>query len=397
MRRLVRFLSLALVVVGIFWVGLWWYAESRLALAVDQMTTLLRSHGWTVAHGAVIRGTSPFRVEVLVSDLRLTPPVTNGPAPTLAIPALDMTVRPGTPFTLDLAPASTWRLALADGPSATLHFGSIAATERFDPASLLNGSDNPLRAGSFHATDLRIDSQNTNFTLLSIAAISVDDTRNPRAGTAETAFSLRESVSGLALSPIFTTLGDLPFGGKLGRLSLDLAVSGPAAELPAGLAGALAPQINRPARPLAGMTPADFMAIWQRTGPALHRWARAGGHGSLGVRLVVGPLDATGKGEFGFDSGTQPRGQMHLVADGFGAALGTISTHYPGLVGGISALTAAASPFLVRGPKGGQRLAVTFSLAHGALTANGTYLVTVPPLVWPDAPPPPAGAPKPKG
>ncbi len=397
MRSLVRFLSLALVVVAIVWLGLWWYAESRLALAVDQVATVLRSHGWTVTRGAITRGTSPLRAEVVVSGLRLTPPVANGPAPTIGIPALDLMVRPGTPFTLNLTPASTWHLALVDGPSATLHFGSITAAVQFDPAALLKGSDNPLRAGNFHATDLRIDSQNTNFTLLSIAAISVTDTRNPRAGTGQTAFSLHESLSGLALSPIFTTLGDLPFGGKLGRLSLDLAVSGPAAELPAGLAGAFAPTIAGPAGQTTAMTPADFRALWQQAAPALHRWAQDGGHGRFGVRLVVGPLDATGKGEFGFDSRLQPRGRMHLVADGFGAALGTISTHYPGLVGGISALTEAASPFLVRGPKGSQRLAVTFDLADGKLTANGTDLMTVPPLAWPAPPPPTAGAPKPKG
>ncbi|UNC12952.1 DUF2125 domain-containing protein [Acidiphilium multivorum] len=391
MRRLVRFLSLVVVLAALGWLGLWWYAESRLALAVDQAAARLHAAGWTVSHGAVTRGTSPFVADVRVADLRLTPPVADGPAPTLEIPAVDLVVHPAAPLTLDLGFATVWRMALEGGPSFTLRFGNIAADDRFDLADLLHHAPDPLRAGAFHATDLRVDSENTNFTLVSIAAIDASGTRNPDAGPDSMAATLHESLRGLALSPLFVTLGNLPFGGKLTALSVDLALSGPAAALPARLT------LPPGARWLAPGAAANLPALWRQLGPALHRWAQGGGHGTYDFGLTVGPLDAHGTGSFGFDAGTQPKGRLHLVADGLGAALGALSTHYPSLTGDISALTTAAAPYFTRGPKGGQRLAVDFVLAHGAVSANGTKLTTVPPLVWPASPQAVPGKAAPKG
>lgn len=388
MRRLVRFLLVLLVILAIGWLGGWWYAEGRLELAIEQGTAALKHAGWTVSHGAITRGSSPLTAHVSVTDLRLTPPSTNGPTPTITLPMVDLTVHAAAPFTLDVALPTAWQIALDHGPDLTLHFSTIVNRYVLDPHAVLAHEPNPVRAEAFRATDLRVDTANTNFTLISVASLSGWGTRDPQAGKDGTAFSMHEKLTGLALSPIFATLGNLPFGGKLSELRFDLALSGPPLDMPNDL---MAPSGHVPSKlsasGIAGLATdsATAQALWHKAGPPLHRWAQAGGHGTFGLGLKVGPLDARDTGSFGFDDKTQPVVKTHLIADGIGATLGTIANHYPSLVDGISKLTAATAPYMKKGPNARQRLAIDLALAGGVLTANGRKAADVPAVVWPPA------------
>lgn len=378
MRGLVRFLLLLLVMTAIFWLGLWWYAEGRLELAVDQSVTAMRKAGWTVSHGPVIRGTSPLRAQVMVEDIKLTPPDRTGRAPNVVLPGVLLRVRPSAPLTLDLALPTEWRIGLAAGPQLSVRFATIRDSYQFDLKAVLDRDPNPVRSGTFRATGMRVDGANTNFTLVSIAGLEATGIRDPLAGTSATAFSMHEKLTGVALSPIFTTLGNLPFDGKLKELTLDFTMSGPPIHVPHDL---LPPS---GAENLAAGSEAA-LAAWKIIGPAVHDWAAAGGHGTFGLGLKLGPLDARESGTFGFDDSTQPTAKVHLVADGLDATLGAIASRYPDMVDDISRLTAASAPYMSKGPKGGQRLKIDLELAHGVLSANGNKLVDVPRVVWPKA------------
>lgn len=381
MRGFVRFLIVLIVILAIAYVAAWWYAEGRLAVGFQQSEAALRQAGWTVTHGTVTRGNSPAAATLSVADLKLTPPDRNDPAPTIALPSVKLAVRPGAPLTLDVGLPLSWNIALPSGPAFTARFTAISDRYGFDLNALLHHAADPISSSAFAASGLRIDSADTNFTLISVKSFSVAGTRNPQAGKTATALSVHENLTGLALSPIFVTLGRLPFSGRIAALSLDLKLSGPALNLPAQGLPVPAPGA------IASQGAAAGQAMWQAMGPQLHQWAEAGGHGSFAVGLKIGPLDAHDSGSFSFDATSQPVMNSTLKASGVGAMLGEIATDYPQTVGIISTLTAAAEPYLTKGAGGNQHLAVDFGLGQGVLTANGKKVATVPKLVWPPASP----------
>lgn len=373
MRGFARFLVLLVVVVAIAYLGLWWYAEGRLEVGFRQGETALRQAGWTVRHGAVARGSSPAAATLAVADLEMTPPADGtAPRPTITLPNFGLAVRPASPFTLAVGLPLSWHVALSNGPAFTVAFAAISDLYRFDPNALLRHEPNPIRSTSFSATGMRIDSADTNFTLVSIATFTAEGTENPEAGTGATALSLRERMKGLALSPLFVTLGHLPFAGKLAALSLDLDLSGPPIATP-----------NQPmAFPATGFDTVTE-AAWHTAGPALHQWAKAGGHGRFALAVDLGPLKARAAGGFAFDAKAQPTMRSKLDADGVGAFLGDIATAYPSTLGIVSTITAATAPYMTKTAGGSQHLAVDFALANGILTANGKKAAHVPPIDWP--------------
>jgi hypothetical protein len=368
MRGLFRFLILLIVVLAIAYLGAWWYVQGRMAEAFRAQEQILRQAGWTVSHGATTRGTSPLAATFSVADLAVTPPATGMATPRITLPNIMMRARITAPFTLDVVLPLAWQIEMSQGPAFTLKFATISDHYNFDPNALFNHAPDPLRQADWNFTGMRMDSANTNFTLISVASFAGLLTRNPHADKNSTALTVHETLTGLALSPIFVTLGHLPFDGKLGALGIDAVLSGPQ----------LAPVD-------AGTMPGDELAAWQTIGPVIHDWAQAGGHGSFDLMVELGPLNAKTHGNFGFDSSVQPDGKATLVADGVGAFLGDIATAYPAAVGMISVLTAQTAPYMSKGAANAQRLTVDFGLAGGVLTANGKNAATVPPVVWPIA------------
>ncbi|MGC9269478.1 DUF2125 domain-containing protein [Acidiphilium sp.] len=378
MRGIVRFLVLLLIVLAVAYLGAWWYVQGRMAVAFRAQEQALRRSGWTVSHGAITRGSSPLAATVAVTDLALTPPDQGLPTPTITLPGVTLTVRPVTPFTLDVDLPLAWHVAMPQGPSFTIQFASIQDHYAFDPNALLHHARDPLRSGILRVTGLRIDSADTNFTLISVDRFSAGFTRNPEAGPSATALTMHEALSGLALSPIFVSLGHLPFQGKLASLRLDADLSGP--PLPSVAQSMLVPHPDG----LAGNQAAGLQA-WRKLGPMIHTWAQAGGHGRFTIALGLGPLNAHDHGHFGFDKTDQPEGKAVLVADGIGAFLGDIANAYPATIDLISTLTTETAPYMSKTPGGTQRLTIDFALAGGVLTADGKKAALVPKIVWPAA------------
>lgn len=376
MRGVLRFLILLIVVLAIAYVGAWWYVQGRMAMAFRAQEHMLRQAGWTVSHGATARGSSPLAATYSVTDLTLSPPDRGLPTPKITLPSFVMRAKITSPFTLDIGLPLAWHVAMSQGPAFTLQFTTISDQYHFDPNALLDHAPDPLRSGTLNFTGMRIDSADTNFTLISLASLHTDFTRNPAAGRSDTAFTVHETLTGLALSPIFVTLAHLPFDGKLASLQLGADFSGP--QLPPFAQSVLTPQT-------AGVTtnPDAAIAAWQQLGPAVHDWAKGGGHGDFTLAVDLGPLKAHTHGSFGFDTTVQPAGKATLVADGVGAFLGDIANAYPAAVGMISALSAQTAPYMSKAPSDAQRLTVNFALAGGVLTANGKKAADVPPLVWP--------------
>ncbi|HEX7390799.1 MAG TPA: DUF2125 domain-containing protein [Acidiphilium sp.] len=379
-RTAARSLIVLIIVLIVAYLAAWWYAEGRLEAAFRQQEAAFRKAGWTVTHGATARGTSPLLARFSVADLTLTPPDRGMPSPSIAFPNVDLDVHPGSPFTLDVGLPLAWTVAIPAGPTFTIRFATLRSSYRFDPNALFHDAPDPLRTADVSFTDMRVDSGGTNFTLVSIKALTVHGSRDPAAGKTATALSIHENIEGLALSPIFVTLGNLPFDGKLASLAFDLNLSGP--QIPA---------FSEFGQPLTAPRPNDEAAdplqslqtLWQALGPQVHDWAKAGGHGTYKIALALGPLDAHDSGDFGFDPQTQPVGHSTLTADGLDRFFGDLGTVYPDAVGMISTIAAETAPYMTKGPKGGQRFKAGFALAGGVLTANGKKVANVPKLDWP--------------
>ncbi|MDD2876767.1 MAG: DUF2125 domain-containing protein [Acidiphilium sp.] len=376
MRGFVRFLVLLLGGLAIAYLGAWWYVQGRLGVAFRAQEQTLRQAGWTISHGATAEGNSPLAATFTVADLTFTPPDQGLPTPKTTLPTLVLKIRPTAPFTLDVGLPLAWRVTTPQGPAFTVQFAAIHDRYNFDPNAVFDHAPDPLRAGMVAFTDMRVDSADTNFTLVSVKSFTADGTRNPQAGTSATAMTMHESLTGLALSPIFVTLGHLPFEGKLAALRLDLDLSGP--PLPSLAQTTIAPHpVELVPNSLAGV------AVWQQLGPAIHAWAKAGGHGSYAIALSFGPLDAHEHGQFGFDRAVQPTGKATLTAEGVGEFLGDVANAYPATVNFISNITAQTAPYMAKTPAGIERLTIDFGLANGVLTANGKKAIDVPPITWP--------------
>lgn len=380
MRRFLQFVLVLVLVLALAWIGLWWYAEGRINAGFRQEEANLRQQGWTVRHGQTVRGTSPLIARFTVADLRLTPPAHGGPPVTITVPHASFSVHAADPATLAIDLPTRWTAALAGGPSFTLRFDRISGRLGFDPGTALGGGGDPLRSWRIEASGVRLDSANTNFTLASADSAAASVRRDPAAGAQATALALRAHLGGFALSPIFVTLGDLPFDGKLKDFDLALDVSGPPIAVPSDT-------LDIPLGPLSGDEGAAILArSWATLAPLLRPWAEAGGHGRYRLHLALGPLDAHAAGTFGFDSRLQPKARADVTADGISGFLGDLGNDYPALLAPVSHLTASLAPYLVKGPQGGQRLAAKLALAGGTVSANGRAVASVPPLVWPQSP-----------
>jgi hypothetical protein len=376
MRGFLRFILALLVLLVIAWIGAWWYVQSRMVLGFRHAEAEARAAGWQVSHGEITRGSSPLTARVNIADLSIVPPqAAEAAQPELTLPQAGAHIDAGSPFILHLDLPLRSALALRAGPSFSANFTSIDAAYRINPDAFLNPKRNPFRGGSFTATGFRLDSANTNFTLLSIATLTSQTVIHRSATAGATAFSLREQLGGLALSPIFVTLGHLPFHGQVKSLALSLDLSGP---VPPDI-GAVAQRMRAALRTSGPQHP---QAALQAAAPAVKAWAQSGGHGSFGLGLGLGPATAHAAGSFSFDSALQPQGSADVTADRIGEFMADIANAYPATVGPISAITSALQPYLVKSAGGGQQLKVHLADQQQKLTANGNKIADVPKLDW---------------
>lgn len=378
--RALRLILPFLLLLVLIWLGFWWYAQSQLVVGFHREEAKLREAGWTVSHGAIERGHSPLVARMSVSNLDLTPPGAPGARPTIDFPTVGAHIDITTPFTCDVELPHHFSIHSAQGNEIALDADVIKDDFRFDPDAVLRRTKFPFRGGTAHVSNLRVSIASSHFPIMTIGALDAQVTFNPKADANATSMSVRETFSNIAVSPLFVTLVHLPFNGRINQYCIAVKFTGP------DFSQALDSLGTPPPMPASDPT-AQLNAQLAELGARLRPWASHGGHGTFAVGLVIGPLDANLHGAFKFDQALQPEGTGTVTATGLPAFLSAIGTAQPRFANALAGATAAAAPFMVKGPDGHQKLDIALAVRNRALTLNGKPAATLPEINWPPAAP----------
>jgi hypothetical protein len=388
MRGVLKFLLSLIVGIAIIWIGLWWYAQSRLQSGFAAWANQQATAGWKVSYDSLKRGTSPAQATVDITNLSLTPPAgPKGETGTISLPTVALRIDALNPlvFHTDLPD----KISIAIGPNIDIavNTGSIALSENLDPSTLFDRSAYPFRGGDFAASNVDILASQGSLLVLHIDNITSHADINLKASATGTAMATTMSIDGIALSPLLTRIASIPFGGKIAHLGLSDNFSGP---VPGNLSG-LADQLRA--------VPHDAVAEQKIIVPVVHQWAGQGGHGNVSVNLVVGPTTAEADAAVKFDANLQPNGTANLTADHLDQSTAAITDAYPQFADKVALFEAQLTPYLTTTDQGGQTLGLHVSYGPGAVNINGQKVSDMAPLNWntlenpPPAPPPPATAP----
>ena len=314
MRGVIRFVFSLIIGIAIIWIGFWWYAEHRLQSGFAAWAEQQAADGWKVSYDSLQRGTSPMNAELTINRLSLTPPPgPNGEVVTISLPY-------------------------------------------------------PFRGGDFAASNIQILA--SSLLVLHIDSLTSHADVNLMAGANAAAISSLTVLNGLALSPLLTRIGSVPFDGRLAQLSLAATFSGP---VPDNLSG-LADQLD--AAPHAPQAQEDLLI------PVIHKWAAAGGNGKLALHVLIGPSAIAASGNLAFDANLQPTGTADLSADRLGAFTTALTNAYPALQDDVAQAEAELSPYIGNTPQGGQTLTLHVNYGAGSVTINGQKVAAMPPLDW---------------
>jgi hypothetical protein len=273
-------------------------------------------------------------------------------------------------------------IAVGNNIGIVIDTGSIAVSENLDPGSLFDPKAYPFRGGDFAASNIQILA--SSLLVLHIDSLTSHAEVNLQAGANAAAISSLTVLNGLALSPLLTRIGSVPFDGKLAQLSLAATFSGP---VPDNLSG-LADQVDA--------APHDPRAQEALLIPVIHKWAAAGGNGKLALNVLIGPSTIKSSGNLAFDANLQPTGTADLSADRLGAFTTALTNSYPELQDDVAQAEAELSPYIGNTAQGGQTLTMHVAYGSGSVTINGQKVAAMPPLDWnalENPPLPPAQAP----
>ncbi len=387
MRFIGRVVGMAVLVGVAVWLGLWWWAESQMRDGFAKWTAQLHEqNGITVSYARMSRGFSPLAASVTLSNMRVViQPDPNQPPVSLTLPSFGMEIDAARPRVLRYSLPGQISI---DTPRAdvAVTFGSIALTQQIDLDALADKAIDPFKASDFSASNINLLASGGSLLLLHIDSISSHATINRAAGASGTALNWSEDLKNIALSPLLTRLGSVPFGGSITELAVGLNVSGP---LPADWE-ALARQAN--AAPAGGMA-ARGKAVLQ----AAQGWAAQGGNASASLKLVAGPSTLNASGNVKFDNAAQPSGSADVSADHLDAFSAAILNAYPQMQGMISKIQAQLSPYLSSSAAGGQTLGMHVVYGGGALSINGEKISDLAPIDWNALENPPAPTPQAPG
>lgn len=377
MRALRIILPLILLII-LFWLGLWWYAQSQLVASVHRAEAKLRETGWTITHGPITRGSSPLVAQAIVPNLVIMPPGAPGTRPTISFPRVTTRINFNAPFTVALDFPHHFAISAPGGSQISVKADVFTFDYRLDPNALLQSAPDPLRAASTRITHLQASVGGSNFPIFTIGAVTSHLANDPHADDQDTALKIDETIKNIAVSPIFVTLAGLPFGGQIKQIRFKLTASGP--DFPDLFNPAtVAPATTNP-NPLAQST-AQLDAFAAQLRP----WASHGGHGRFALSLVIGPLHAKLRTAFNFDHALQPAGHGLVHGTGLTAFFTAITAAQPRFAGAIAAATTAVTPFMTKAPDGHQTLHIVLAVQHRVLTLNGKPATTLPPITWPPA------------
>jgi hypothetical protein len=370
-------------VLAIAWVGLWWYAEGRLQNGFEAWADSQAAAGWKISYTALRRGTSPMQALVTVSNLTLTPPAdAAGQTGTITLPGMALRIDALNPLVFHTDLPNKISVAVGDNIGLAINTSSIALSENLDPNALFNKAVYPFRGGDFSAGNVDVLASEGSLLVLHIDSITSHADLNLAAGSADTAMASTTSFSGIALSPLFTKVAQIPFNGQVSNLSLGLILSGP---VPDDMHGLVA-QINA-ATASGGVVGQQKVII-----PVIRKWASQGGSGSLNLGLTIGPSTAKANAAVKFDANLQPSGTAGLSADHLDEFTAALTSAYPQVQDSISQAEAQLTPYLTTTTAGGQTLGMNATYGPPGITINGTKVADMPPVNWDELenPPPPA-------
>jgi hypothetical protein len=383
MRGVIRFLLSLIIGIAILWIGFWWYAEHRLQSGFAAWAEQQAADGWKVSTGSVQRGTSPMRAELNITQLTLTPPPgPDGEVVTIALPSVGLRIDALNPLVFHTDLPNQIAITAGDAIGLVINTGSIALSENLDPGTLFNRHAYPFRGGDFAASNIQILA--SSLLVLHIDSITSHADVDLTAGANAAAISSLTVLNGLALSPLLTRIGSVPFDGKLAQLSLAATFSGPVPDKLAALAG----QVDA--------APHDPQAQEALLMPVIQKWAAAGGNGKIALHALIGPSTLAASGNLAFDANLQPTGTADLSADRLGAFTAALTNAYPQLQDDVAQAEAELSPYIGNTPQGGQTLTMHVTYGAGSVTINGQKVAAMPPVDWTaleNPPPPPAPAP----
>lgn len=377
--RALRGILLLILILGLIWIGLWWYAQSQLVISIHRAETKLRETGWTINHGPIISGHSPLAARVTVPNLVIMPPGAPGTRAIINFPQVSSQIRVTAPFTVALDLPRHFTVSVPGGSQIAIKADAFAIHYHFSPNAILQHKSDAVRGASTRIRDLQASVGGSNFPIFTIGAINSRATNHPHAESRDTALRFNETIKNIAVSPIFVTLAGLPFSGQIKQLTIKFTASGP--DFPNLFDPAtLPPATTNGANPLT-QSAAEIDAFAAHLRP----WASHGGHGHLDLVLRVGPLDAKLNTGFTFDSSLQPQGHGLLNATGLTAFFTAISTAQPRFTGVIAAATTATAPFMTTASNGHHMLHIALTLRHRNLALNGKPAITLPLINWPRA------------
>jgi hypothetical protein len=370
MRAVVGFLLTLVFVLAIVWVGLWWYAEGRMADGFAGWASQLATQGWKISYDSEHRGTSPLAASFTVTNLSLSPPAdAQGRTAVITAPSFGLRVDALNPLVLHNDLPHKINIDVANSFDVAVTFGTVSNSQIIDPHLLFSHQPYPFKSGDGAATDISILASEGSLLVLHIdkASAHIDENRN--AGAASPALSLTEEVDGLALSPLMTKVASIPFGGAINHFAFSVVLSGP---VPQGLLG-----LNAQIAAQKGNLPAQEKIML----PVLHGWAAAGGNGKLSLGLAVGPSTLTSAATLKFDASAQPSGTVEIMADHLDQFTAAITSAYPQVSDRIAQVEAQLSPYLTT-TSAGQTLNIHAVYGNGALMVNGQKLAPMPPIDW---------------
>lgn len=370
MRTFVKFLLGLILVLVLAWIGLWWYAEARMASGLtDWAKQMSANNGVNISYDSVQRGSSPFAATATLTHLRVVLGTSETNPVTLSLASLELEMDAADPLQVhfDLPPQINFTTPRGN---ASLTFGSIDATEQLDPQALFNSKLPAFRANHIDARNIGLLASGS-LLILHADRFTSDSSVNRNAGPKQTALSASEQLDGLAISPLLTTLGHIPFDGKLSELGLTLNLTGP---VPANWQQTIT-QLQA--------TPADDRATRRKLAvQELHDWAANGGSGSASLTATVGPMTLNASGTLGFDANVQPNGKAEVNANHLDAFTSALTDAYPNLQGAIAVIEAHLSPYLSTTPTGGQTLTLHVTYGKPNVTINGQPVAPMPPVDW---------------
>ena len=371
MRAVLKLSLSFIVIIAAIWLGLWWYAQGRIASGFQAWAETQAVNGLKVSYSSLQAGTSPLAAVVTINNLVLTlPPAPNGETGTITLPTLALRISAANPTVFHTDLPSKIAVTIDNNIDASINTGSITMSETLDPNALFSKTAYPFRSGDLAASDIDILASQGSLLVMHIDRMTGHSDLNLNADANGAAASGTTTFDGIALSPILTRLASIPFDGKITHLSIGVSLSGP---VPPNLMD-LVNQMRA--------AQADPAAEQKLLIPLVHQWAAAGGNGNMNLALTIGPAAAAADAAIKFDANLQPEGTANLTAIHLDTFTSGIINAYPQLQPSVSAAQALLSPYLTTSPADGQTLAMHATYGAGVVNLNGNKIADMPPIDW---------------